>query len=380
MSYDYIIAGSGCAGLMLAYKLALDPYFDNHQILLIDKDTKTSNDRTWCYWEKGEGTWDCILTKEWNRVYFGSETYKKSIPLDEYKYKMVRGADFYNFVKKVLKEKANIHFLHQEIVDINDNGPSVQVTTSTSVFETKKVFSSLFDPKVINRTDKYPYLKQHFVGWFVDTEKDVFNENEATFMDFDIPQQGNTRFMYILPLSPNKALVEYTLFSEDLLLYEDYEKSIETYMVEKYGFLSFKITEKESGNIPMTSFPFENNNTANVLHIGSAGGWSKPSTGYTFAMSDRNTSALVAFLKKEKDLSKFSTNNIFKFLDNAMLRVLKKRNDLGSDIFTGMFKNNPVQRIFKFLDEKTNVLETLLVMHSVKHLKLFTKAVMGRLK
>ena len=49
------------------------------------------------------------------------------------------------------------------------------------------------------------------------------------FMNFDIPQIGNTRFMYLLPFSPTKALVEYTLFSKDLLEKEEYIAEIETF-------------------------------------------------------------------------------------------------------------------------------------------------------
>ena len=45
-------------------------------------------------------------------------------------------------------------------------------------------------------------------------------------MDFDIPQEKETRFLYVLPIKTNYALVEYTLFSENLLENESYEKGI----------------------------------------------------------------------------------------------------------------------------------------------------------
>ncbi|WOC40926.1 hypothetical protein [Polaribacter sp. HL-MS24] len=52
MKYDYIIAGSGCAGLSLLHSLLNTPSLQNTSILVIDQDQKQHNDRTWCFWEK----------------------------------------------------------------------------------------------------------------------------------------------------------------------------------------------------------------------------------------------------------------------------------------------------------------------------------------
>jgi len=57
-TYDYIIIGAGAAGLMLADTMGKDAFFAEKSILLLDKDTKETNDRTWCFWEKGTGLFD----------------------------------------------------------------------------------------------------------------------------------------------------------------------------------------------------------------------------------------------------------------------------------------------------------------------------------
>jgi lycopene beta-cyclase len=49
--YDFIIAGGGLAGLSLAYYMN-QTVLREKSILIIDQDTKTKNDRTWCFWEK----------------------------------------------------------------------------------------------------------------------------------------------------------------------------------------------------------------------------------------------------------------------------------------------------------------------------------------
>ena len=94
-NYDYIITGSGASGLMLAYRMAKDSFFDNASILIIDKEKKTSNDRTWCFWENGEGEWDELLHKSWDKILFESNIYKNTIPLQSYAYKMLRSGVFY---------------------------------------------------------------------------------------------------------------------------------------------------------------------------------------------------------------------------------------------------------------------------------------------
>ena len=86
-------------------------------------------------------------------------------------------------------------------------------------------------------------------------------------MDFNIPQVQETRFIYVLPIDKHNALVEYTLFSENLLHFDDYETGIKAYLDSK-GITEFEIEEKEQGNIPMTCFPFEKLNFNKISSSG----------------------------------------------------------------------------------------------------------------
>ena len=53
--YDYIICGAGASGLILASSMLDDKYFSNKKILLIEKENKNLNDRTWSFWEEKNG-------------------------------------------------------------------------------------------------------------------------------------------------------------------------------------------------------------------------------------------------------------------------------------------------------------------------------------
>ena len=57
-------------------------------------------------------------------------------------------------------------------------------------------------------------------------------------MDFSIDQKNETRFCYVLPTNNNEALIEFTLFSKDLLKDYEYEIEINKYIVN-LGFSNY---------------------------------------------------------------------------------------------------------------------------------------------
>ncbi|WP_350284320.1 lycopene cyclase family protein [uncultured Croceitalea sp.] len=376
-NYDYIIVGAGASGLMLADALGREPYFANRSILVIDKDEKKANDRTWCFWEAGEGDFHAIVHKEWSKVFFAGKTLRQSTNITPYAYKMVQGIDFYQHYLNKLAEYDNVSVMYDEVISINESTDSATIKTKKRVLRTEQVFNSIFSYQNLKKNSPYPLLQQHFVGWFVKTENPIFKIDEATFMDFSIPQKGNTRFMYVLPFSEHEALVEYTLFSENLLPQDEYESEIASYLKNKNSG-TYSITDTEKGSIPMTCYKFSEHNSAHIFHIGTAGGWAKASTGYTFMKTSKNVKALVNYLKQGKNPLRFKTKSRFWFYDLLLLDILYKKNHLGQAIFESLFKKRKPQLIFKFLDEDTHFFEEVKIMFAPRPLP-FIKALLSRL-
>jgi len=366
--YDYIFTGSGASGLILLYRMMQDSFFSRKSILLIDREQKNTNDRTWCYWEKGTGEWDDILEKSWDDIVFKSEVYSNTLPIAPYTYKMIRSSRLYEKIQAEIPKHKNITVLYDEVLNISHRSDSASVLTKTSDFPAKKVINSIMFGKPYRHQEKYPVLRQHFLGWFIEVEEDTFDDSAATFMDFTVEQRKNTRFMYILPMSPRVALFEYTLFSPTLLPKEEYQYEIEEYLEER-GITEYKIIETEEGVIPMTSYRFWKHNSRNVINIGTAGGWSKASTGYTFMNITKKTKALVEYLKTGESLRDFHKTTRFWWYDLLLLDVLFKDNSIGARIFGTLFKKNSVQKIFKFLDEETSFAEDLRVMLTMPPLR-----------
>lgn len=360
--FDYIFTGTGLASLMTVYKMTHSGKFADKSILLLDQDSKKSNDRTWCFWDKNESVWSSVISKKWDSALFAEENFKRDLALKPYQYNQIRGIDFYNFVFESISKQSNITFSNEKVTDINELETHVFVGTEENRYTCNYLLNSIYTKAFAESQTKYPVLQQHFIGWFVKTENEIFNPDQVTFMDFSVEQKGNTRFMYILPTSKTEALVEYTLFSEKLLPNEEYENEIQLYL-KNLGGDQFEIIEKERGSIPMTCYPFWKKNTNRVLNIGTAGGWTKASTGYTFKNSDKRSSELVSFLQNDSSLNmkSFHKKNRFWFYDLLLLDILYRHNELGSSIFSSLFKRGNPALIFKFLDEETNLIEDLQV-------------------
>ena len=374
--YDYIILGAGASGLMLAYRMASDLFFDNKSILILDKDTDKGNDRTWSYWEEGLGEWDDIIYKTWDCVFFSDKSFSEIIDISPYCYKMIRSETFYKKMWNKINTKSNVEFINTSVLNYKIVDNKVLVTTTLKSFSANKVFNSLPNTSYLKQ-DKYPVLQQHFIGWFIKTKVDTFDDTTATFMDFSVPQKGNTRFMYVLPMDKQTALFEYTMFSKDLLEVSEYEDAIKYYLKEN-GINDYEIIETEKGSIPMTSYDFTESNTSNIFNIGTAGGWTKASTGYTFRSTTKKTKDIIKLLKSGKDISKYKSKSKFWFYDLLFLDVLANHNESGSVLFSSLFKKTNVKTIFRFLDEESNLWEDFKIITSVPS-KNFISALFKRL-
>lgn len=376
--YDYIVTGCGLSGLMLAYRFSQDSFFKNKSILLIDAEKKKNDDRTWSYWEKGEGEWDHLIESEWHKIEIKDKKIAKKVVLNPYVYKTIRSSRFYDFIWKELAKNKNIKFKKEKVLNISHRTEFASVLTKTREYQGKKVFNSILFDKSYNQQTKYPVLQQHFVGWFIESKVDYFDDETVTFMDFSIDQKNKTRFMYVLPFSSRNALVEYTLFSEKLLPRYEYDEELEAYLKSK-GITEYTIKEVEIGSIPMTNYKFWKRNSSNVLYTGTSGGWTKASTGYTFKNSDKKTKQLIDFLKENDKLKEFRKKSRFWFYDLLFLDVLFKNNELGSVLFTKFFRRNSPDLILRFLDEETSFIQEVKIMLSMPPLR-FLAALWRRIK
>jgi len=361
--YDYIILGAGLSGLTIALRMSRDSFFQSATIAVLDQDLNKGNDRTWCFWETTPDLYEEVVTYTWPSVLIKGKGVDQTIDISPYSYKKVESEAMYAFAKAKLSSYSNITLIEGKIIDTDENDTKVTVRLRTQTLTAKHLLNSIYKPEILAHQQQKIVLQQHFVGWFVQTKEAVFNPKVATYMDFSVPKKGNCRFMYVLPTSQTEALLEYTLFSKELLPKTEYEQAIRDYL-EDLGVTEYKITVREQGSIPMTTYDFTQHNTKRILHIGTAGGWTKASTGYTFKHSVKKSRDLVTYLKSGSDFTQYKLKNRWTFYDSVLLEALDKHNDKGAKIFTGMFKKGDVGPIFRFLDEESSLWDDLKVIWS----------------
>ncbi|MEJ7680092.1 MAG: lycopene cyclase family protein [Segetibacter sp.] len=346
--YDYIISGAGAAGLSLLMGLMQNKVFDHKNILVVDKAPKNQNDHTWCFWEQEPGLFEPAVHHQWQQVYFYSSHYSSLIDLTPYHYKMIRSIDFYNYVMQEAEKHPNITFQYGNIEAAGNEGNKGLVIVDGERYTADYVFNSILFAKPAVPADKY-YLLQHFKGFMIETKEPVFNPSEATLMDFRVSQHQGTTFVYVLPVSQNRALVEYTLFTKELLPENEYTSALHNYISSFLKIDDYIVTEQEFGIIPMTNIDFVKQ-IGKVINIGTAGGQTKGSSGYTFQFIQKHTEKLVSDLLKyghPKNDESFMEKR-FKIYDSTLLNILSNNKLPGDKIFANLFEKILLTGFFVF--------------------------------
>jgi len=367
MKYDYIIGGAGLAGLTLAWQMIENNLLDDKQLLIIDADKKQTNDRTWSFWSEPQ-LWitDLPIKQSWDVAAVKGEGFEFSQKLTPYRYYKIEGIAYYKFVIEKIKEHPQVTFIQDVITSEEPENKSVN--TSKSSYEyTSYFFKSYFFPdelKALNSPNKH-FIWQHFYGWKIKTKKAIFNPQEITYMDMQVPEvKGGLSFAYILPDSEREAIVEFTLFSADLWEKKEYESALKKYLTHNLGIDDYQTMEEEFNKIPMTNTIFAKRNRS-IIPIGTLAGTVKPSTGYSFFRNYQHIKKIINSLKSGTDEFGIDGSKRFRFYDEVLMNVLHTEKSPGHEVFGNLYKKNKLPQLLKFLNEETNLFEELKIMNTV---------------
>lgn len=381
--YDYIIAGAGCAGLSLLHYLNQDALLSQKKILVIDQSLKKSNDRTWCFWEEGISEFDHLITKSWDSISIHNEDQNYLLPTAPFTYKMIEGVNFYKNIIAEAQLNNCIEWKEATIVSINKNtvyweGGSAKASyIFNSILAYNPVFRDATGIEQLNSLSKKytnkPFLWQHFKGITIEMEEAVFEMQTARLMDFNVDQQNATAFMYVLPITQKSALVEYTVFSKEVLSQDVYEKELRSYLQKKYPNCSYQIVHEEFGAIPMTQNSFIQNKDESIIAIGTNGAAVKASTGYAFKFIQAQAKQIVDTLSKGMQPNAELKRTRHHFYDTVLLDILFNNKMSGAEIFTRIFAKNKAATVFRFLSNTSSIFDDIKIMSTLPtRLFLFT--------
>ncbi|MFF8955306.1 lycopene cyclase family protein [Streptomyces sp. NPDC014894] len=366
---EICIVGAGAAGLSLAYWLCAPAAGRTPPtVTLIDAPPGPARppERTWCFWEPAHGAFDPALTASWDtlrvRAPDGTPLIGSPAPL---RYKMLRSTDFETLVDERLRRRPGLRRVEATVHTVQDLRHGALVRGVTARGEELTLPSRwVFDSRPPHRPPAgRTALLQHFRGWFIRTPEPVFDTRTADLMDFRTPRPPHgLSFGYILPFSPYEALVEYTEFSSAVLDDHGYERALRHYTGQILGLDRFEITGTEQGVIPMTDARFPRRAGGSVFRIGTAGGATRPSTGYTFAAVQRQTRAVAARLRRGGvPVPPAAHSRRSLAMDAVLLRALDTGRVDGARLLTGLFRHVPTERLLRFLDGATRWDEDLAI-------------------
>jgi len=345
--FDYIIIGGGCAGLSLAYELNLHQKFNDKTLAIIEPRDNYTKDKTWSFWKIFSHNFEDCVKKSWNNFTINIPNHTKHLECKNTPYQTIDSGLFYDKTITSLKQNKNIFFL-KNLNEININNSFI--------------FNSV--ESTANSKGK---LWQHFSGFEIETKKDFFDEEIFNLMDFDCEQKDSVHFFYTLPYSKKRALVETTWISDlknSSLL--DYDEQLNNYIKDHLKIKDFTIKYKEVGAIPL--FNIDYIKKPNQINIGTVGGMTRLSTGYTFLNIQEHSKYIRKNLDNIQNASLFTLSKKYQFLDNIFLKVLKNNpKDMGQ-IFFKMF-GCPSETVVNFLSNKSNLREDLSIISKMPKLK-----------
>jgi lycopene beta-cyclase len=335
--FNYTIIGGGCAGLSLAYELDIHKKLDNKTLAIIEPRLEYKKDKTWSFWKVSPHNFEDCIKKSWQNFSINIPNKTKYLECNDYPYQSIDSGLFYEKIINKLKQNKNISFF-KDIKDVK--------------LENSFVFNSVPVLKVNEDS-----LWQHFCGVEIETKNNFFDDKIINLMDFDCEQRDSVHFFYTLPYDKNKALVETTWLSKMKdNSQKDYDLQIKDYVEKHLNLKDYRITYKEAGAIPL--FYPSGTNSLNKINIGTAGGMTRLSTGYTFPNIQEHSKYIRKNIENITTVKTFEISKKYRLLDKIFLKVLKKHPEKMPDIFFKMF-NGSSKTVIKFLSNKSSFLEDL---------------------
>ena len=335
--FDYIIIGGGCAGLSLAYELEIFEKLKNKTLAIIEPREEYKRDKTWSFWKVFNHNFEDCVKKSWDNFTINSPSQTKYIECKTTPYQTIDSGIFYKKIISKLKLNKNIYFFK----NINE------ISQDNSI-----IFNSVNETK-----DNNSNLWQHFCGVEIETRNDFFDDEIFNLMDFACDQRNRVHFFYTLPFTKKNALIETTWISElTNKSLNDYEEQIDNYLSNHLNLRQCTINFKEKGAIPL--FRQKNIKKKNVIQIGSAGGMTRLSTGYTFLNIQEQSKYIRENIENIKRAKLFEINKKYDFLDKIFLKVLKNNSTEMGNVFYKMFESSP-SSVINFLSNKSNLYEDI---------------------
>lgn len=360
LHYDIIFVGWGASTCILIIEMEKKSLLKGKKILIIEPSDKLENDKTFCFWANRNDeifqSFKSIISKSWTSIRINDNQSSKIHPIE---YFHVDSIDLYDWTREI-SSKFKIEHSKEKVLSINES-ETLLVNTKENNYSSSWIFDSR-PPDFTKISNDNFNISQSFFGLKVKLKETTLDSNVYHMMDFRIPQEKATQFVYILPYSSTSALIELTRFGKEIINNSDAKKELDRFISKYFG--SYEILDEEKGIIPMSSNLPEQASVKNWVNIGTRAGNVKPSTGYAFKNMYRHAQLICegGNIKSKK----VKPNKRFLFYDQLLLIILTVWPLKGKPIFERLFAVKSSYFILRFLDEKTSFFEDLSMFYKLQ--------------
>lgn len=381
--YDLIILGGGCAGLSLATQLVKSNSLLT--VLVLEGRQSYTQDRTWCYFKNVDAVSRADAHHTWPTMRVASNDEQLFINCGTAQYEMVNSEQFYNNAQLTIEQSELVDL--KTGIHVNDlpkkNKDLWCIYTNAGVFQSRFVVDtrSIETPQI-----GAAKLWQSFYGAEVECEFDSFDVGCGDLMDFAAANACGTRlafpdavcFVYILPTTATRALIELTVFSPTPLEPQNLISLHKKATLNKLGRVTYSVLRTEHGILPMGNKKTVTRHDATYVFAGLYAGGARPSSGYAFTRIQAWASYCAKSLANGNfPLGHKSDSLIQQIMDFLFLKMVRARPELAPDLFLALFARTETQSVIRFLSDRATLQDHVRVMASLFPGPLF-RAFFGR--
>lgn len=367
MDAEVLIAGAGCAGLSLAvHLLEAQPDLD---LLLVDPREAHVRDRTWCFWSGPSHPFEAAVAHSWDRwrvVTASGDVERRS---EAIAYACIPADAFYHLALERIERAPRARLMRGVSVDAFRPHPEgVAAVTGTGDLTARRAFDGRPpEPRPVPPGEIH--WLQHFVGLEIEAPAAAFDPGVATLMDFRIMDGDDIRFMYVLPLSDRRALVEDTFFGGEVRPESEYVDAIRRYVAERLGADEWAERHRERGAIPMSTVPPARPTLPRVTPIGVRAGLARPATGYAFLAIQRHSRRIAVHVRRVGLDRPLPPGRPYPrataFLDRVFLSYLDREPRAAPEMFRRMFEGVDPEVMARFMFDGGTPRDRIALMRSL---------------
>jgi lycopene beta-cyclase len=364
---DVLILGAGCAGTSLAHYLEDFGYIG--KVVLLDLRTKFDREQRWCSWGKLSASLQSLVQKSWQNWTVCDENSSTVQTSANFSYQQIYAPQFFEHFHSRWQSSTSPFELNlgEKVERVESKENFVEVSTNRKTWQADLVFDARHQGSAnLKNAEKTRgiYLYQTFLGWVVKFPRAVFNEKNATLMDFRTAQIDGVNFIYVLPYSDCEALIESTSFSRNPTVWVTHLNAVTKYIADNFGD-DYEIKAEESGELPMTTANLPSKTDERIFNIGVAGGGARPSSGYAFHRIQRQASAIARAIVNKEEIPQTFAPRKYRFFDAVFLETIARKPDSAKDFFLRMFANIEPDALIRFLTDESTFADDLAVISAL---------------